>query len=189
MGTNSKIGWTHHTANFWWGCNKVSSGCMHCYIYGTMRRAGVKQPFNGPIRLSGIWEDVPRWNRRAAKAGERHRVFTCSMSDFFHQGADKWRADAWNLIREATNLDWLILSKRPELIADRLPADWGHKWPHVWLGATVENSQELRRIEILKAIPAAILTLLVDITDPVEVHEPPFLLSCSVAACDDPVQP
>jgi len=61
----------------------------------------------------------------AAAAGERFRVFTCSMSDFFHPGADAWREGAWNVIRDCTNLDWRILTKRPELIQDRLPSDRG----------------------------------------------------------------
>jgi protein gp37 len=31
MAKNSKIGWTHHTANLWWGCVKVADGCSNCY--------------------------------------------------------------------------------------------------------------------------------------------------------------
>lgn len=31
MGQNSKIEWTHHTFNPWWGCVKVSPACKHCY--------------------------------------------------------------------------------------------------------------------------------------------------------------
>jgi protein gp37 len=29
MGKDSKIEWTHHTFNPWWGCVKVSPGCEH----------------------------------------------------------------------------------------------------------------------------------------------------------------
>ena len=31
MALNSKIEWTDHTANFWWGCEKIAPGCKHCY--------------------------------------------------------------------------------------------------------------------------------------------------------------
>lgn len=31
MAKNSKIGWTHHTTNSWWGCVKVSDECSNCY--------------------------------------------------------------------------------------------------------------------------------------------------------------
>jgi protein gp37 len=28
---DSKIEWTDHTANLWWGCEEVHSGCDNCY--------------------------------------------------------------------------------------------------------------------------------------------------------------
>jgi protein gp37 len=31
MGAKTEIAWTDHTFNPWWGCNKVSAGCDHCY--------------------------------------------------------------------------------------------------------------------------------------------------------------
>ena len=40
MAEDSKIGWTDHTQNFWWGCNKVSEECRFCYIATIMRRGG-----------------------------------------------------------------------------------------------------------------------------------------------------
>ncbi len=80
-------------------------------------------------------------------------VFTCSWSDFFHEAADAWRADAWEIIRK-TDLTYQILTKRPENIPDRLPDDW--PLPNVWLGVTAEN-QEMANLRIpqLAGIPAA----------------------------------
>src|SRR5215213_8957010 len=49
MAENSKIGWTHHSWNPWWGCDKVTLECKHCYIDAIMRKAG-KAPFKGPMR-------------------------------------------------------------------------------------------------------------------------------------------
>jgi protein gp37 len=34
MGGFSKIEWTTHTFNPWWGCTKVSDGCKFCYAEG-----------------------------------------------------------------------------------------------------------------------------------------------------------
>ena len=31
MAENSKIEWTDHTINLWWGCTKVHEGCDNCY--------------------------------------------------------------------------------------------------------------------------------------------------------------
>jgi len=40
VGKNSKIEWTHHTFNPWWGCVKVSVACKHCYAETWARRVG-----------------------------------------------------------------------------------------------------------------------------------------------------
>jgi protein gp37 len=154
MPKNSKIGWTHHSWNPWWGCQKVTAECDHCYIDAIMRRGG-HEPFGGPMRTK-TWRQPFGWDREAASAGERHRVFTCSMSDFFHQGADEWRPEAWKIIEACKSLDWLILTKRPHLIKDRLPADWGSGYPNVWLGVTCGCSQSLYRLPILREITAAV---------------------------------
>jgi protein gp37 len=151
---NSKIGWTHHSMNFWWGCHKVSEECRFCYIDPIMRRAGY-EPFGGPMSTSTKnWSNPERWDRQARLAGERRRVFTCSMSDFFHEGADQWRAEAWEIIRRCENLDWQILTKRPELAKTRLPRDWGSGYPNVWLGVTCGCAKYLSRLDHLETIPA-----------------------------------
>lgn len=152
---DTKIGWTHHTWNPWWGCDKVSEACRHCYIGQIMRRSG-NEPFQGPGKTKTTWRNPFTWNREAIENQERYRVFTCSMSDFFHPGADAWRPEAWKIIKSCQNLDWLVLTKRPELIHDRLPADWGKGYPNVWLGATVENQDYVQRIDLLTKIPAAV---------------------------------
>lgn len=154
MAENSKIGWTHHTMNFWWGCNKVSEECRFCYIGPIMKRGGY-EPFDGPMETKN-WANPERWNKRALKAGEQHRVFTCSMSDFLHPGADAWRPEAWKIIKRCTSLDWLILTKRPELVVPRLPADWGAGYPNVWMGVTCGCTDSLYRLEHLRQLPAVI---------------------------------
>jgi protein gp37 len=70
-----------------------------------------------------------------------------SLRDLWdNQVPDAWRTDALEIIRQRRNLEWLILTKRPQNIVKMLPPDWGKKgWPHFWLGATVENMTEARR--------------------------------------------
>ena len=67
-----------------------------------------------------------------------------------------WRPEAWQIIRACDHLDWLILTKRPELIADRLPSNWGRGYPNVWLGTTIEDQSQLSRLEHLVKMLAAI---------------------------------
>ena len=154
MGTKTKIGWTDHTQNFWWGCHKVSEECRFCYIATIMKRGGY-EPFKGPMRTKN-WDNPRRWNRLAEQEGRRARVFTCSMSDFFHEGADEWRAEAWRVIANCPNLDWLVLTKRPDRIRDCLPEDWGKGYRNVWLGVTAGCKKSLPRVETLVKIPAAV---------------------------------
>jgi protein gp37 len=153
MAADSLIGWTDNTMNFWMGCTKVSTECVPCYIEQVLGRMGVK-PFQGPIRTKN-WTGPKKWNKRAMEQGKRLRVFTCSLSDFFHVGADAWRSEAWDIVRECRQIDWQVLTKRPDLIADRLPPDWGEGYPNVWLGVTCGISSSIWEIEEVLKIPAA----------------------------------
>lgn len=149
MAENSSIEWTDHTWNPWYGCQKVSSGCTHCYMFHKMKQYG-KDP-NTVQRSKTTFNKPLGW----AKRYPGQRVFTCSWSDFFHPAADLWRAEAWDVIRRTPELHYLILTKRPELAGARLPGDWGDGWPHVWIGASIENQAVARmRLRDLLKIPA-----------------------------------
>jgi protein gp37 len=77
------------------------------------------------------------------------------MSDFFHPGADAWRKDAWEVMHECDKLDWLVLTKRLELIVDRLPSDWSNGYSNVWLGVTVESQKQVERLDGQSRSPEA----------------------------------
>ena len=143
------IEWCDHTYNPWMGCTKVSPACDHCYAEAQEDARYGRVEWGGPRRCtSDATRRAPyRWDREAAAAGERRRVFCISLGDFWdNQVPDEWRTEALNVIRECRNLDWLILTKRPQNIRKILPTDWGPLgWSHVWLGATVENMTEARR--------------------------------------------
>ena len=126
---NSAINWTDHTANFWWGCQKVSDGCKHCYAEALSRRYG-KQIWGTPQTTdreykSGIWKDIIKWDNEAGAEGVRRRVFVSSMSDFLedHPQVVEWRERAKQVIRDLKNLDVLLLTKRSQNAA-RFLSDW-----------------------------------------------------------------
>lgn len=84
-------------------------------------------------------------------------IFTCSMSDFFLNEADAWRAEAWRIIKATPQHQWLILTKRPNRIKQCLPPDWGERgYPNVWLGVSVESPKYYFRIAELIAVPAKV---------------------------------
>jgi len=180
MAENSSIGWTDHTHNFWIGCDKVSSECDHCYIGPLMKRFG-REPFNGPIRTRN-WGNPLRWQTRAMREDRRFRVFTCSLSDFFHRGADPWRDDAWDVIKSCNRLDWLILTKRIRQASARLPDDWGAGYKHVWLGVTVGCSTSQNRLRRLFETSAALRWVSIEpILEPIDLT--PFLSRLDWVVC------
>ena len=145
MGEHSHIGWTEGTWNPWYGCTKISPGCKFCYMYREMQRYG-RDPFT--VQRSKTTFNAPlKWK-------EPKMVFTCSWSDFFIEAADAWRPEAWEIIRKTPHLTYQILTKRPELIAERLPADWRAGYLNVWLGTSVETPEYKGRIADLIRIPA-----------------------------------
>ena len=140
---NSKIEWTTHTFNPWWGCVKVSPACKNCYAEAWAKRVGSKVWGARAERRffsDKHWSEPRRWNVAAAAASERPRVFCASMADVFEdrRDLDVWRTQLWTLIDDTPHLDWLLLTKRPELIKDLAP--WKSEWPrNIWLGTTVED--------------------------------------------------
>lgn len=164
MSEKTGIEWTDHTFNIAWGCMKVSPGCQHCYADTLSRRYG--HDVWGPAKTTGRrtfgekhWRDPLKWNAAAERKGVQRRVFCSSMCDVFedHPTIDAERERLWPIIRATPNLDWQILTKRPERIAANLPADWGEGYPNVWLGTSVESQEYAdERIPHLVAIPAAV---------------------------------
>ena len=158
---NSRIEWTTHTFNPWWGCVKVSPACKHCYAESWAKRVGKDVWGIGAERRffgDKHWAEPLRWNTAAAAEGERPRVFCASMADVFEdrRDLDQWRDRLWGLIAATPNLDWLLLTKRPDLVSRLTP--WGDDWPsNVWIGTTVED-QDLadERLPELAVLPAAV---------------------------------
>lgn len=161
MAKDSKIEWTHHTFNPWWGCAKVSPACKHCYAEAWAKRVGsavwgkdAERRFFG----DNHWKEPLRWNRKAENEGVRRRVFCASMADVFERRAEfhPWRERLWNLIEATPSLDWLLLTKRPHNVRAMVP--WGNDWPmNVWLGCTAENQLWAgKRLPALLEAPAQV---------------------------------
>jgi protein gp37 len=151
------------TFNPWWGCVNVSPACDNCYAERDAKRYAPGRVLWGPgsdRRTFGDhhWNEPRRWDRHAKSIGVRLKVFTASMADVFDNEAPEGeRERLWTLIRETPNLDWLLLTKRVGNAVKMLPADWGHGYPNVWLGATVVTQEEADRdLWKLFALPARI---------------------------------
>lgn len=145
MAENSKIEWTDHTFNPWIGCQKVSPGCDRCYAEALSNRFGWTEwgPHGERKRTSAAnWDQPRKWNNKAWLNGVRQRVFCASLADVFdNQAPAGARADLFRLIEATPELDWLLLTKRPENIGDMIDAGgWFRGFPpNVWLGTTCED--------------------------------------------------
>jgi len=160
---------------------RVSTACDRCYAAALSWRYGWRDGNGRDLwdvgadrkrTSAAYWRGPLRWNQHAQAEGKRRRVFCASMADVFDNKVPvSWRVDLWSLVRVTSELDWFLLTKRPQNIRDMLPRDWGDGWPHVWLGTTTENQEEAnRRIPHLVAIPAAARFLSVEpMVEPVDV--------------------
>ena len=68
------------------------------------------------------------------------------------------RGRLFRLIERTRQLDWLLLTKRPENVLRMVPGLWLERWPaHVWLGTSVEDQATAdERIPLLLQIPARV---------------------------------
>lgn len=216
MSENTKIEWCHHSWSPWRGCTKVSPGCAHCYAETLSKRnpAVLGQWGKGAPRvLAKNWGDPMRWNRKQAERccsgcdfdeaeGElilqcdfcsvRPRVFP-SLCDWLDEEVPvEWLVRFLKLIHDTPNLDWLLLSKRPDNWGKRVTAAlahvegilepdgwegdastpigcWLNEWlagtppPNVWFGVSVEDQPRAHdRIPLLLDIPARLRWLSVE---------------------------
>jgi protein gp37 len=154
MGTRSKIEWTDSTFNPWVGCTKIArakgapSACDFCYAEKWAKRSGQVEWGDHPRRRTtdAYWRNPITWNEQAgafqAKHGRRQRVFCASLADAFdNQVEPSWRSDLFDLIRRCDQLDWQLLTKRPQNIRKMLPRDWDTGYRNVWLGTTAEDAR------------------------------------------------
>lgn len=158
------IVWAHWTHNIVWGCSHRSPACENCYAETLALRYGHDVwGDDKPRRVlsDNYWRRPLRWNRTAGDLGQHLRVFCSSMADVFedHPTVADQRPRLWALIAATPNLDWLLLTKRPENIARMVPAEWMNgDWPvNVWVGATMEDQRYANvRTRHLAAIPAPV---------------------------------
>lgn len=125
--------------NPWHGCRKISAGCMNCYVYRIdakyhkdSHEIKKTSDFNLPLR---------RDRQKNYKIPSGEMVYTCFTSDFLLEDADKWREQAWQIIKARKDLQFLFITKRIHRFASVKPKDWGTGYENVHIGCTVENQE------------------------------------------------
>jgi len=157
----TKISWALHTNNGWIGCHKIALECAHCYAcdidsfwYGG-RNWGIDAERH---RTSpATWAKALKWELDALQRGQSQNVFCMSMGDVFEERAelDAWRKDLFFLIESCPHLNWLLLTKRSQLITRMVPPSWLMQWPkHVVAGVSAGHESTLWQIANLLEVPA-----------------------------------
>ncbi len=207
MSDTTTIEWATASWSPWEGCTKVSAGCANCYAETRNHRYGMDNWGKGKPRRrtsAAYWKRPLAWNRLGkvcvqcgtpagtdCKCGQlgaigkttRPRIFP-SLCDWLDDEVPITDfADFLRLIHDTPNLDWLLLTKRPDQWTDAMKAgldvfdhrgdaemlNWCRDWcqgtppANVWLGTSVENQRCAdERIPQLLRIPAKLRFLSVE---------------------------
>ena len=138
--------------NLWHGCHKLSAGCKHCYVY----RGDAKRDVVSSVVTQTKNFDLPIRHKRDGeyKIPSGTLVYTCFTSDFLVEDADSWRNEAWAMIRQRSDLHFMMITKRIDRLSQCLPEDWGDGYDHVTICCTIENQDCADyRLPIYKALP------------------------------------
>lgn len=126
--------------NPWHGCKKYSDGCKNCYVY---RRDAEIGKISSIVERTGMFNlPLAREKNGEYKIKSSSIVYACMTSDFFIKEADVWREEAWEMIRERSDLNFFIITKRIKRFAEKLPLDWGDGYDNVTICCTAENQKE-----------------------------------------------
>jgi protein gp37 len=161
----TRIEWTSATWNPTTGCDRVSSGCDHCYALTLAKRlkaAGNRRyQVDGDPRRSGPGFGLTlHWDKieQPLKWRDPRFVFVDSMSDLFHAKVPiEFIERVFGVMADASQHRFQILTKRPGRMASVLRRICPDPIPNVWLGTSVEN-QDWAEIRIPKLFetPAAV---------------------------------
>lgn len=146
QGTRERTGASNWRKPLQWNKDKWFQ-CVSCGWRGSSRQCfwSVPRCFVCPVCQGNV-------------EATRQRVFCASLADVFEDNSQltEWRVDLFRMIVHAPNLDWLLLTKRPEN-ANQMLSDmgWANWMDNVWIGTSVEDQAAAdKRIPELLKVPA-----------------------------------
>ena len=154
---HTSIEWADNNHNWMRpACSKVSPGCAGCYSERSAKRNG--QNFADIGLKSNSMEVIQEplhWRKPK-------RTFVNSMSDTFHEqfethlAMQQARNAAFDVYDKASNHVFILLTKRPHLMAKFMQERYGEKGvpDHIFVGTSIESEKYLFRADILREIRA-----------------------------------
>ncbi|MDD5225664.1 MAG: DUF5131 family protein [Candidatus Omnitrophica bacterium] len=139
------------------GCSKISDGCENCYAEKMLRRftdlsGEDEHPFKvkkHPPKLT----EPERWTKG-------YKVAVCPLGDLFHDKiSHDFRIEVFNVMLNFPAHRYLVLTKRPrrmqefvKIAEENSGKKFWELFPHVGLGVTVENADNMWRLNVLDNI-------------------------------------
>ena len=142
----------HSIWNPWHGCVRCSEGCLNCYMYYL---DGLRDKDGAEIyRTSAARYPLTKDRSGQYKVRSGEMISVCMTSDFFLEEADQWRSEAWNIMRQRSDVIFYLLTKRPQRVRQCLPEDWQDGWDNIYFNVTCENQKRAdERIPLLLDLP------------------------------------
>lgn len=145
----TKIEWTEMTWNPVTGCDKISSGCKHCYAEVMARRLQAmgqekyKNGFELTLHPEALNEPY-KWKKSKV-------VFVNSMGDLFHKDIPVvYIKKVFRVMKENPQHVFQVLTKRADVLSYYDSEGW-LEWTHnIWMGVTIENTSVTKRIDFLR---------------------------------------
>jgi protein gp37 len=169
MAEKSNIQWTDATWNIARGCTKVDEDCKFCYMYRDSLNGTRYEP-KKVTRTKTVF-DLPLRIKQPSK------IFTSSLTDFFHEDCDAFRGEAWEIIRKCPQHTFQILTKRPDRIINNLPIFWDDIRANCWLGTSIGAGASIQRLfELIIPIQSGIKFLSLEpLHGPIDLHLDNFI--------------
>lgn len=163
MATYTAIEWTDATWNPVTGCTKISAGCDHCYAerFAERFRGVPGHPFESgfdlTLRPHRLVEPL-QWQKPKM-------IFVNSMSDLFHKDVPTQFVDrVFDTMEQARWHTFQVLTKRSTRLLRYVNRRYAATPcpPHIWLGASVEDSNKKSRITHIQKANAAVRFLSIE---------------------------
>lgn len=151
MAQSSSIEWTDVTWNPASGCTKISPGCDHCYAERFAERwRGIP---NHPYEFGFDLKLHPERLDQPIRLKRPSFIFVNSMSDLFHKDIGFDYIDkVFDVMETADHHVYQVLTKRSSILKRYVNARYKSQPvpEHIWLGVSLENSEQLSRVRHLR---------------------------------------
>lgn len=153
MANKSHIEWTESTWNPVTGCNKISQGCKNCYADRLAKR--LKAMGNPRYKFGFKVKEHPDVLKQPDHWRKPRKVFVNSMSDLFHKDvSDDFIIRVFEVMNRNLRHQFQVLTKRSDRLVRLAPRlTWSD---NIWMGVSVEDENNVYRIDDLRKVPARI---------------------------------